>query len=52
LIGRNVSQLEGAHFFSLNATDMEPVPYLDLQAQYDTIRAEVLTALEEICESS
>ena len=31
---------------------MEPVPYLDLQAQYDTIRAEVLTALEEICESS
>jgi dTDP-4-amino-4,6-dideoxygalactose transaminase len=31
---------------------MEPVPYLGLQAQYDAIRAEVLTALEEICESS
>jgi dTDP-4-amino-4,6-dideoxygalactose transaminase len=31
---------------------MEPLPYLDLRAQYDGIRAEVLTALEEICESS
>src|SRR6478672_7983544 len=31
---------------------MEPVPYLDLQAQYDCIRTEVLTELEEICESS
>jgi len=31
---------------------MEAVPYLDLQAQYDGIRTEVLTALQEICESS
>jgi dTDP-4-amino-4,6-dideoxygalactose transaminase len=31
---------------------MERVPYLDLQAQYNGIRSEVLTALEEICESS
>ncbi len=30
---------------------MESLPYLDLQTQYDSIRAEVLTALEEICES-
>jgi dTDP-4-amino-4,6-dideoxygalactose transaminase len=30
---------------------MERVPYLDLQAQYDGIRTEVLTALREICES-
>jgi dTDP-4-amino-4,6-dideoxygalactose transaminase len=30
---------------------MERIPYLDLQAQYDRIRSEVLTALEEICES-
>ena len=31
---------------------MDRVPYLDLQAQYDSIRTEVLTVLEEICESS
>jgi dTDP-4-amino-4,6-dideoxygalactose transaminase len=31
---------------------MKGVPYLDLQAQYTAIRSEVLTALEEICESS
>src|SRR3982750_3149211 len=31
---------------------MDTVPYLDLPAQYDTLRSEVLTALEEICESS
>src|SRR6476660_9958443 len=30
---------------------METVPYLDLPAQYQTLRSEVLTALEEICES-
>ena len=30
---------------------MERVPYLDLQAQYNGIRTEVLAALEEICES-
>src|SRR6184192_4111447 len=32
--------------------DMDPVPYLDLQTQYDALRGEVLTALEEICEST
>ena len=31
---------------------MNRVPYLDLEAQYHAIRGEVLTALEEICESS
>jgi dTDP-4-amino-4,6-dideoxygalactose transaminase len=31
---------------------MEAVPYLDLQAQYLTLRSEVLSALEEICEST
>jgi dTDP-4-amino-4,6-dideoxygalactose transaminase len=31
---------------------MERVPYLDLQAQYHSIRAEVLRALEKICESA
>lgn len=30
---------------------METVPYLDLQAEYDSIRIEVLAALDEICES-
>src|SRR5258707_14919482 len=30
---------------------MERVPYLDLQAQYNSIRTEVLTVLEGICES-
>lgn len=30
---------------------MDRVPYLDLQAQYDSIRTEVLAALAEICES-
>ena len=30
---------------------MDRVPYLDLQAQYDSIRTEVLAALGEICES-
>jgi dTDP-4-amino-4,6-dideoxygalactose transaminase len=30
---------------------MERVPYLDLEAQYNGIRTEVLAALEEICES-
>ena len=36
---------------SIKQTDMEPVRYLDLQAQYDGIRAEVLAALRDICES-
>ena len=31
---------------------METVPYLDLPAQYRTLRSEVLTALEQICEST
>src|SRR5436189_3096369 len=31
---------------------MDTVPYLDLPAQYDALRGEMLTALEEICESS
>jgi dTDP-4-amino-4,6-dideoxygalactose transaminase len=31
---------------------MDTVPYLDLPAEYDALRSEVLTALEEICESS
>src|SRR5512132_3443380 len=31
---------------------MKTVPYLDLRAQYRPLRSEVLTALEEICESS
>ena len=30
---------------------MESVRYLDLEAQYDAIRTEVITALEKICES-
>jgi len=30
---------------------MQPILYLDLEAQYNGIRAEVLTALEEICKS-
>ena len=33
-------------------TDMEHVPYLDLQTQYDALRGEVLRALQEICEST
>src|SRR5437660_3122042 len=40
------------HFFNLNKAEMERVRYLDLQAQYNSIRTEVLSALEEICESS
>ena len=39
-------------FFNLNTADMDRVPYLNLQAQYDGIRTEVLTALGEICESA
>jgi dTDP-4-amino-4,6-dideoxygalactose transaminase len=31
---------------------METIPYLDLRAQYRPLRSEVLTALEEICEST
>jgi dTDP-4-amino-4,6-dideoxygalactose transaminase len=39
-------------FFNLNQTEMETVPYLDLRAQYRTLRSEVLAALEEVCEST
>jgi dTDP-4-amino-4,6-dideoxygalactose transaminase len=38
--------------FELKQTEMETVPYLDLRAQYRTVRSEVLSALEEICEST
>lgn len=31
---------------------MDPVPYLDLPTQYDALRSDVLTALEQTCESS
>jgi dTDP-4-amino-4,6-dideoxygalactose transaminase len=31
---------------------METVPYLDLHAQYGALRAEILEALEEICDST
>lgn len=31
---------------------METVPYLDLRAQYMPLRSEVLSALEEVCEST
>jgi dTDP-4-amino-4,6-dideoxygalactose transaminase len=31
---------------------METVPYLDLRAQYQPLRSEILSALEEICEST
>ncbi len=31
---------------------METVPYLDLRAQYRSLRSEVLSAFEEICEST
>src|ERR1700751_4452887 len=37
---------------NLKETDMECIPYLDLPAQYDGIRTEVLQALEQICESA
>src|SRR5215475_8497062 len=35
-----------------DCTDMDAVPYLDLQTQYDALRSEMLTALGEICKSS
>ena len=31
---------------------METIPYLDLRTQYRTLRAEVLSAFEEVCEST
>src|SRR5213075_2989639 len=47
-IDRPQSQWE---FFNLNKANMDRVPYLDLKAQYASIRTEVLAALEEVCES-
>lgn len=38
--------------FEVSQTEMETIPYLDLPAEYRTLRSEVLTALEEICEST
>ena len=38
--------------FEVSQTEMETVPYLDLRAQYRPLRSEVLSALEEICEST
>jgi dTDP-4-amino-4,6-dideoxygalactose transaminase len=35
-----------------NQTEMEMVPYLDLRAQYGSLRSEVLSALEKVCEST
>src|SRR6266481_7732771 len=40
-----------APFFNLKTADMDGVAYLNLQGQYTSIRTEVLTALEEVCES-
>src|SRR5215216_4312201 len=36
----------------LRKTKMETIPYLDLRAQYRPLRSEVLSALEDICEST
>jgi dTDP-4-amino-4,6-dideoxygalactose transaminase len=36
----------------LNFINMEPVPYLDLQTEYRALRREVLTALEDVCDSA
>jgi dTDP-4-amino-4,6-dideoxygalactose transaminase len=38
--------------FERSQTEMETVPYLDLRAQYRPLRSEVLSAFEEICEST
>jgi dTDP-4-amino-4,6-dideoxygalactose transaminase len=38
--------------FEVSETEMETVPYLDLRAQYQALRGEVLSAFEEICESA
>ena len=31
---------------------MQTVPYLDLRAQYRPLRSEIMSALEEVCEST
>ena len=50
LTGKN--QRPEARLADSNQTEMEIIPYLDLRAQDRTLRSEVLTALEEICEST
>jgi len=45
-------QVCGAEIPESGHTNMEPVSYLDLQGQYHALRGEVLTALEQICEST
>jgi dTDP-4-amino-4,6-dideoxygalactose transaminase len=51
LIGKKDEAPTRARFES-NQTEMETVPYLDLRAQYRTLRSEVLSALEKVCEST
>jgi dTDP-4-amino-4,6-dideoxygalactose transaminase len=41
-----------AHQSQSKANNMTTVPYLDLPAQYRSIRDEVLAAVEEVCESA
>lgn len=36
----------------LNQSHMENVPYLDLRSQYRPLRSEILSALEDVCEST
>jgi dTDP-4-amino-4,6-dideoxygalactose transaminase len=38
--------------FKLDRIEMDAVPYLDLRSQYRPLRSEILSALEEICEST
>ena len=44
--------LLSARVFKVEQTKMETVPYLDLRAQYRPLCSEMLSALEEICEST
>src|SRR5215510_15414012 len=46
------SAISNRGYFEFRQTEMETVRYLDLQAQYRTLRNELLRALEEICEST
>jgi dTDP-4-amino-4,6-dideoxygalactose transaminase len=48
---KKTSQPENARSL-LKQSNMEPVRYLDLEAQYDGIRTEVLAALRKICETT
>ena len=51
-IDRQKRVISGARVAKFKSTEMETVRYLDLPAQYQTLRGEVLTALEQICEST